>query len=128
MRSSDRNLLFGVLALQMDFITRDDLIAALHAWVLAKHRPLGELLVERQARHADQRESQARFLREAVITGRLEHPGVVPVYGLGRHADGRPYYAMRLVKGQTLKDAIDRFHQADARGRDPGERALALRQ
>ena len=44
---SDRNLLFGVLALQMDFITRDVLIAAMNAWVLAKDKPLGRILVER---------------------------------------------------------------------------------
>jgi serine/threonine-protein kinase len=42
--TSDRNLLFGILALQMDFIGRDALIAAMHAWVLDKARPLGELL------------------------------------------------------------------------------------
>ena len=34
--AADRNLLFGILALQMDFISRDQLIEALHAWVLAK--------------------------------------------------------------------------------------------
>ncbi len=43
---SDRNLLFGVLALQMDFITRDALLAAINAWVLAKDKPLGRILVE----------------------------------------------------------------------------------
>ena len=45
-RESDLNLLFGVLALQMDFITRDALIAAMHAWVLEKGKPLGQILVE----------------------------------------------------------------------------------
>jgi WD40 repeat protein/serine/threonine protein kinase len=55
---------------------------------------------------------EARFLREAEITGSLEHPGVVPVYSLNRHPDGRPYYAMRLVEGGTLRDAIARFHSA----------------
>ena len=34
-------------------------------------------------------------MREAEITGGLEHPGIVPVYGLGSYADGRPFYAMR---------------------------------
>ena len=43
---SDRNLLFGILALQMDFITRDALVDAMNAWVLQKHRPLGEILEE----------------------------------------------------------------------------------
>ena len=42
----DRNLLFGILALQVDFVTRDDLVAAMNAWALAKHKPLGQILVE----------------------------------------------------------------------------------
>ena len=43
---ADRNLLFGILALQMDFLTRDHLIAALNAWVLEKHKPLAQILEE----------------------------------------------------------------------------------
>jgi Flp pilus assembly protein TadD len=81
-----------------------------------------------QPRYAGDGDSRARFLLEAEVTGHLEHPGVVPVYGLGRHADGRPFYAMRFIKGDTLKDAVDRFHRAEVRGRDPGERGLALRE
>jgi eukaryotic-like serine/threonine-protein kinase len=250
--AADRNLLFGVLALQMDFISREALIQAMNAWVLDKRKPLGQILVEQgaltpraralldplvqmhlelhsndpqkslaaipppgglqrdlesvadpdvqaslvflpptvgphvtrslsapsedaagegtaagpgsaaqryrilrphargglgevfvaqdeelhrevalkeiQQQHSDQPASRARFLLEAEITGGLEHPGIVPVYGLGLHADGRPFYAMRFIKGDSLKDAIDRFHQADAALRDPGERSLALRQ
>ncbi len=68
-----------------------------------------------------------RFLREAAITGALEHPGIVPVYGLGTYADGRPYYAMRLIKGGTLGDAIARYHHDDARRLDPAARAAELR-
>lgn len=49
----------------------------------------------------------ARFLREARITGQLEHPGVVPVYELAHRADGTLYYGMRLVRGRTLRLAID---------------------
>jgi tRNA A-37 threonylcarbamoyl transferase component Bud32 len=243
---ADRNLLFGILALQMDFITRDTLIAALNAWVIEKHRPLGEILVGQGAlapedrallepmvarhiqmhccdsqrslaalsstglvpttlrriadpdvqasldhlgtargetdggsdsqdsalvdgesgsmggryrilrfhaegglgrvfvardaelrrevalkqikdEHADDPHRRARFLVEAEITGNLEHPGIVPVYGLGHHADGRPFYAMRLIQGDNLKEAIARFHRAEAPRRDPGERALELR-
>ncbi len=245
---TDRNLLFGVLALQMDFISRDALIAAMNAWVLEKSRPLSRILVDRgdldpddcalleplvakhverhggdperslesltsvswlrrdlaatadpdvtvslmrlgggDARgdgatpddaggaavggassgghrfrilrphasgglgevfvardaelnrevalkqikdgHADHPESRSRFLLEAEITGGLEHPGIVPVYGLGHYPDGRPFYAMRFIRGDSLKEAIDRFHRDDRRpGRDLGERALALRQ
>jgi serine/threonine-protein kinase len=242
--SADRNLLFGILALQMDFITRDQLVAAMSAWVLAKHRSLGEILVEQAAlsarrrdllepmvaehiahhdgdpqyslasfsadrstrerfasiadpdiqaslghvpsraadaddrsrasnwtagdstshglrfrvlrphakgglgvvyvaedtelhrevalkemhdHHADEPHSRSRFVLEAEITGGLEHPGIVPVYGLGARADGRPFYAMRFIRGETLKDAIAAFHTADANPRrDPGERTLAL--
>ncbi len=238
---SDRNLLYGILALQMDFTTRDALIRGMNAWVLEKHRPLGEILVEQgalradlhemlqamvarhlevhghdpqqslaalrsvgpvrhdlgqivdpdvqasvallgttpaadglpqaggisqaapavryrkvrphargglgevfvavdeelqrevalkeiQSEHADRGDSRARFLREAHVTARLEHPGIVPVHGLGCYADGRPFYAMRFIRGDNLQDAIGRFHQADRSGRDPGERTLELRQ
>jgi serine/threonine protein kinase/tetratricopeptide (TPR) repeat protein len=65
-----------------------------------------------QTRHASNPESQARFLIEAEVTGGLEHPGIVPVYSLGRHPDSRPFYVMKFIRGETLKDAIDRFHKA----------------
>src|ERR1700731_766181 len=53
---ADRNLLFGVLALQMDFITRDALLGAMQAWVFQKDRSLGQILVSRGALAADSRE------------------------------------------------------------------------
>jgi WD40 repeat protein/serine/threonine protein kinase len=84
-------------------------------------------LKELQARRAHDPGSQARFLLEAELTGRLEHPGVVPVYSLGRYADGRPYYAMRLIEGETLRDAIERFHRAGGSRPGPGARELAFR-
>src|SRR5262245_30494128 len=56
--------------------------------------------------HGDRSELRRRFLEEGRITGRLQHPGVVPVYGLGRLADGRPYFAMKLVKGRTLAELL----------------------
>jgi tRNA A-37 threonylcarbamoyl transferase component Bud32/tetratricopeptide (TPR) repeat protein len=62
---------------------------------------------------ADEPESRERFLSEAKITGNLEHPGIVPVYGLGLHADGRPFYAMRFIQGETLADAIKKLHRKD---------------
>jgi WD40 repeat protein len=231
--AADRNLLFGILALQMDFISRDQLVAAMHAWVVDKARPLGQILLEQgalsrarsdlldalveehlrqhgqdperslaalavptplrqelrgladgdldaslarlpddpgrtaayqppddgtpryrvlrphargglgevfvaldgelqrevalkeiDARHAADAGSRGRFVQEAEITGKLEHPGVVPVYGLGRHADGRPFYAMRFIKGQTLKEAIARFHAAPTDGERTAELGL----
>jgi serine/threonine-protein kinase len=241
---ADRNLLFGIVALQMDFINRDQLVAAMHAWVLEKQKPLGqilsqqaalsegdteaiELLVRRhllrhdndpgrslaaltsigpvrdaltqvpdtdlqasllglasappdmdattsylgsptvpggrfrvlrphaqgglgvvsvaldeelhrevalkeiQERYAGESEPRSRFLLEAEITGSLEHPGIVSVYGLGHHPDGRPFYAMRFVRGESLKDAIARFHGDDGSSaatngkRKTGARSLA---
>src|SRR5262249_57595335 len=65
---------------------------------------------------------------EGESSGGLEHPGVVPVYGLGQYADGRPFYAMRFIRGDSLKDAVQRFHEAERPGRDPGERRLAFRE
>ncbi len=61
--------------------------------------------------HADDDGSRTRFLLEAQLTGRLEHPGIVPVYGMGTDDRGRPFYAMRFIKGQTLKQAIKALHQ-----------------
>jgi formylglycine-generating enzyme required for sulfatase activity/tRNA A-37 threonylcarbamoyl transferase component Bud32 len=238
--NTDRNLLFGILALQMDFITRDALIAAMNAWVLDKAKPLGQVLREHgalrddthallealvqkhlemhgndpgkslaavsslgpargelqqiadadvqaslahassarsdaeatgayvppgtlppharfrilrphakgglgevfvaedqelhrevalkeiQERHAAEPANRSRFLLEAEVTGGLEHPGIVPVYGLGQYADGRPFYAMRLIKGDSLKEAIEQFHRTK-QGLPPGERTLGLR-
>ena len=68
-------------------------------------------LKEIQERHADNPDSRSRFLLEAEITGGLEHPGIVPVYGLGQYADGRPYYAMRFIRGDSLQEAVARFHE-----------------
>ncbi len=56
-------------------------------------------------------ESSDRFIREAQVTGQLEHPGIVPVYDLGFHPDGRPYYCMRLLSGKTMRDAIVACHK-----------------
>jgi serine/threonine protein kinase len=222
---ADLNLLFGILALQLDFITREQLVGAVNAWVLAKHKALGDILKEQgaldaeqhdvlwammqahlrkhgngaekslavvplssglkeqiktvadadltaslghlsgeldpyatrsfsvgeatsagrrfrilrphargglgevfvaedmelhrevalkeiQGQHADHAGSRGRFILEAEITGGLEHPGIVPVYGLGAYPDGRPFYAMRFIRGDNLKEAIARFHNS----------------
>lgn len=51
-------------------------------------------------------QAKRRFMREATITMRLEHPSIVPVHDAGRWEDGEPFYAMKLVSGRTLKDAV----------------------
>jgi WD40 repeat protein len=50
--------------------------------------------------------NEARFLREALITARLEHPSIVPVHEAGHWPDGTPFYAMKLVAGRPLRDLI----------------------
>ena len=49
-----------------------------------------------------------RFVEEAQIGGQLQHPGIVPVYELGLRADDRPFFAMKLVKGETLAAMLKR--------------------
>lgn len=53
-----------------------------------------------------------RFMREAKLTGQLEHPSVVPVYDFGTKSDGTNYYVMKYVRGRTLLEAI-RDSEAD---------------
>jgi serine/threonine-protein kinase len=84
-------------------------------------------LKEIQGRHANRAESRMRFLIEAEVTGGLEHPGIVPVYGLGRYPDGRPYYAMRFIRGRTLRDAIETYHDTEGSPRAPGQKTLEFR-
>lgn len=229
---TDRNLLFGIMALQMDFIGRDALIEALRDWTTQKDKPLGQILVERgdlsaprrdlleplveehvrqhdndpaaslasissvvdadidwqnvadadiaaslaarrnsrsakrtagvnaedatssadrfrvlrpharggigevflafdqelhrevalkeiQSRHVRDESHRERFVREAEVTGGLEHPGIVPVYSLGHYGDGRPFYAMRFIRGDSLKEAIEQFHANRSTGGSP---------
>jgi serine/threonine protein kinase len=218
----DRNLLFGVLALQMDFIDRNQLIAAMGNWFTNRERPLSDVLVQQGvldgdvlelidklvskhldrhhgqpdhgltdlpaativrkalshlsdsiseethtftpqtkpeapesstirseiwandryvvlrshakgglgqvsvaldkqldrevafkellSYHADQPDTRARFELEARVTGALEHPGIVPIYSMGHNGRGQPYYAMRFIRGQNLREAIMRMH------------------
>jgi len=62
-----------------------------------------KVLLESNQRHP---EVVRRFIEEAQIGGQLQHPGIVPVYELGAFADRRPYFAMKLVKGQTLAELL----------------------
>ncbi|HTU92299.1 MAG TPA: tetratricopeptide repeat protein, partial [Gemmataceae bacterium] len=51
-------------------------------------------------------DAEERFLREARLTGSLQHPGIVPIHNLSRLADGRPCYTMKLVRGRTFADML----------------------
>jgi serine/threonine-protein kinase len=63
-----------------------------------------------KAEQAGSPDAVRRFRIEAEVTGRLVHPGIVPVHGLGRSEDGRPCYIMRFIDGDTLRTAIRRLH------------------
>src|SRR5262249_11533252 len=71
-----------------------------HDTVLARTIAIKEL-------HVTDAATRRRFVREAMITARLQHPSIVPIYEAGWR-NGRPFYAMKLVAGRTLTDAIVR--------------------
>ncbi len=73
-------------------------------------------------RHVHNTENRLRFLLEAEVTGGLEHPGIVPVYGLGQYEDGRPYYAMRFIRGESLGAACRGAQSRDRKHRFAEER------
>src|ERR1700681_168394 len=68
--ASDRNLLFGILALQMEFITREALVQAMNGWVLSKDKPLGKVLLEQKALS-----SETHALLEALVAKHMEMHG-----------------------------------------------------
>ncbi len=79
-----------------------------------------------QSRHGRDRTHRDQFLFEAETTGRLEHPGIIPVYGLERGGDGDLGYAMRFIgpeEGETLRAAIDRLHDPEG----PSDRQARMR-
>ncbi|MBK9261852.1 MAG: serine/threonine protein kinase [Polyangiaceae bacterium] len=60
-------------------------------------------------------EHEARFLREALVTAKLQHPAIVPVYDVGRFPDGEIFYAMKLVSGRSLGEVVDEARTLDKR-------------
>src|SRR3954469_8300343 len=74
---ADRNLLFGILALQTDFISRDALLRAVRAWVPDKAKPLGQVLREQQALAEDE-----HALLEALVQKHLRRHGNDPQQSL----------------------------------------------
>jgi serine/threonine protein kinase len=59
-----------------------------------------------QEKFAPDSSAARRFADEARITGQLQHPGIPPVHDLGLLPDGRPFLAMKLIKGQTLQELL----------------------
>lgn len=68
---------------------------------------------------SDQAAALERFRKEAEITGRLEHPGIVPIYQLGTEVQsGESFYAMRFLGKRTLHDSILEYHERRTEGND----------
>jgi serine/threonine protein kinase/tetratricopeptide (TPR) repeat protein len=102
---------------------------------------LGEVLVAHDERlgrnvalkvirqpHDRDPERRRRFVREAEITSRLEHPGIVPVHGIGQDSEGRLCYSMRLISGESLHEAISKFHGSPELKDNDRDRNLEFRQ
>lgn len=83
---------------------------------VVKARDLGlerEVAIKRLRAEVGDPESQQRFLLEARATGQLEHPNIPPIYELGRDEDGRPYFALRLVRGRSLQQLIQGLREGN---------------
>ncbi len=65
--------------------------------------------------HRTRSSQRERFMREALIQGYLEHPGVVPVHDIGSLPSGEPYFTMKRVRGVTLSDVLEGLRTGDAR-------------
>ncbi len=70
---------------------------------------------------------RARFFAESQTTAQLQHPGIVPIYEAGRLADGRLYYTMREIHGETLHDAVNHAHGTAPMRRRPRQLIEAFR-
>ncbi len=71
----------------------------------ARDRRLGRTIAVKELLRSDPL-AERRFALEAAITARLQHPGIVPLYDIGRYPTGEPYYCMKLVEGQSLEHKI----------------------
>lgn len=87
-----------------------------------------EVAVKRlQAQRNPSDVAKSRFLREARITGQLDHPGVVPIYEICLdEATGEPYYSMRFLKGRTLTELVREYHERRKRAGSDTQTLLSL--
>jgi eukaryotic-like serine/threonine-protein kinase len=94
----------------------------------ARERTLGRRVAVKSLQHAMKREPAAiaRFITEAQVTAQLEHPNIVPIYGL-ESDDGAPAFTMRLLPGKSLDDLIARAREAVTAGQMQERLALPAR-
>lgn len=86
--------------------------------LLAHDEELGRETIVKTLRrdYASNEELLAQFAAEAEITGRLDHPGIVPVFGVGQDIDGHLFYVMQVIRGRDLHTEIQEAH-AERRAR-----------
>ncbi len=84
------------------------------AIVDAQEKLLRRKVAMKVMHHSGMQENLVRFIEEAQITGQLEHPNIVPVYELGVDEQSHVFYTMKLVRGATLHDALNRIEKGDA--------------
>jgi WD40 repeat protein/tRNA A-37 threonylcarbamoyl transferase component Bud32 len=82
--------------------------------IQARDRRLNRLVAVKLLRVRDAR-AESRFLREALITARLQHPAIVPIYEAGVWPDGEPFYAMKLLAGKSLAELIEQTPKLEQR-------------
>ena len=82
--------------------------------VLAFDEQIGrEVAVKRIRAAAPTSDELSRFMREARVQGRLQHPAVVPVHDLAMDASGKPYFVMKRLSGTTMQELLERLKQGD---------------
>src|SRR5947207_12653800 len=96
--SADRNLLFGVLALQLDFVSRDQLVAAMNAWALEKSKPLGRVLRDQGVLAPDTHE-----LLEALVQKHLAQHGDDAVASLAAATSGTSPEELRSLTDPDVR-------------------------
>ena len=84
---------------------------------LADDRRLRRQVALKQARGEPSGAAARQIRHEARITAALDHPGIVAVYDLGADPDGRPWYTMPVVRGRSLRQALDAAVDRPARMR-----------
>src|SRR5690606_30539229 len=95
--------------------------------VLAYDEHIGrEVAVKRIRAEDPSSEELARFVREARVQGRLQHPAVVPVHDLAFDADGKPYFVMKRLSGTTVAEVL-RALRDGTEPDEPGARRRLLR-
>ena len=95
--------------------------------VLATDQQIGRDVAIKRIRSKPSPSAYARFLREATIQGRLEHPAIVPVHELSIDPDGRPFFAMKRLTGTTLHDILALRAEGDPTITDRWPRKALLR-